>query len=402
MSIASAAELVAGQIARQEYIEVYAHHDADGIASASILCHAMLRAGIRFRLRISARPPVIGTDVPALLCDFGAGAADLPPGTMVVDHHLPQFTGQFHVNPELDGMDGDRELSAAGTAYLVAQHLGDNRDLAGLVMLGIIGDGQELSGTNLEIFNEGVANGIISPGRGMRLTGRDTPEQLYLTLHPYLDGISGEEGLGGDLIDMSTGKDSLEEDVLLSLLVLTAGKSAPLASLKSLYGNRCTLEREVIDDAGTLAAIVDACGKSGHTGLAASLCLRNARAIDDAWEMTRIHRLNVIHAVRAAQPLEGSPHFYEVQDPDVASDAADVLSADIVPGSPIAVLARRGESCHISVRAPHGGSEIGSVVRDLAAACGGTGGGHRWRAGATIPAAGLDRFRKEFGEAVPA
>lgn len=402
MSISSVAELVAGQIARQEYIEVYAHHDADGIASASILCHAMLRAGIRFRLRISSRAPIVSTDTPTLLCDFGAGAADLPPGTMVVDHHIPQFTGEFHVNPELDGIDGDRELSAAGTAYLVAQHLGDNRDLAGLVMLGIIGDSQELKGKNLEIFNEGVANGIISPGRGMRLSGRDTTEQLYLAMNPYLDGISGEEGLGGDLIDMSTGKDGLKQDVLLSLLVLTAGRSAPFASLKSLYGNRCTLEREVIDDAGTLTAIVDACGKSGHTGLAASLCLRDSRAIEDAWEMTRVHRINVIHAVREAKPVEGFPHFYEVQDPNVASDTADVLSADLVPGLPIAVIARRGDTCHISVRAPKGGSEIGTIVRDLATACGGTGGGHRWRAGATIPGSSLDRFRKEFPGAIPA
>ena len=52
MSLETAAETVADQIKRQEFVEVYAHHDADGIAAASILCHAMLRAGIRFRLRV--------------------------------------------------------------------------------------------------------------------------------------------------------------------------------------------------------------------------------------------------------------------------------------------------------------------------------------------------------------
>jgi len=60
------------------------------------------------------------------------------------------------VNPRLDGIDAERELSAAGAAYLVANELGDNRDLAGLVMLGIIGDGQDLAGKNLEIFNEAM------------------------------------------------------------------------------------------------------------------------------------------------------------------------------------------------------------------------------------------------------
>ncbi len=52
MSLETIAETVAEQIRRQEYIELLAHHDADGIAAGSILCHAMLRAGIRFRMRV--------------------------------------------------------------------------------------------------------------------------------------------------------------------------------------------------------------------------------------------------------------------------------------------------------------------------------------------------------------
>ena len=48
MSLDEDAQTVADQIRRQQYIEVYAHHDADGIAAAGILCQAMLRAGIRF------------------------------------------------------------------------------------------------------------------------------------------------------------------------------------------------------------------------------------------------------------------------------------------------------------------------------------------------------------------
>ena len=70
MPLESIAETVADQIRRQEFVEVYAHHDADGIAAGSILCHAMERAGIRFSLRIrhevnpaelkgDARPPAL-------------------------------------------------------------------------------------------------------------------------------------------------------------------------------------------------------------------------------------------------------------------------------------------------------------------------------------------------------
>ena len=50
MSLAETAKTVADQIRRQHYVDVYAHHDADGIAAGAILCQAMLRSGIQFRL----------------------------------------------------------------------------------------------------------------------------------------------------------------------------------------------------------------------------------------------------------------------------------------------------------------------------------------------------------------
>jgi len=43
---------------------------------------------------------------------------------MVVDHHIPEFEGQFHVNPRLQGIDGEAELCAAAVAYLVASRSG--------------------------------------------------------------------------------------------------------------------------------------------------------------------------------------------------------------------------------------------------------------------------------------
>ncbi len=112
---------------------------------------------------------------------------------MVVDHHLPKFEGTFHANPRLAGIDGDRELSGAGMAYIVAQKMGDNRDLSGLVIPGIIGDGQEITGKNLGIFNDGITDGIIVPDRGLTLPGRDMTERWYTAISPYLDGISGGE-----------------------------------------------------------------------------------------------------------------------------------------------------------------------------------------------------------------
>jgi single-stranded DNA-specific DHH superfamily exonuclease len=403
MSLDAAAETVAGQIRRQQYVRVFAHHDADGIAAGAIICHAMLRAGIRFQLRICAEISVadIGSDGAKILCDLGAGIEDLPADTIVIDHHPPRFHGEFHVNPRLADIDGDRELSAAGTAYLVAQKMGDNRDLAGLVMPGIIGDGQEITGPNLGIFNDAVGNGIVVPARGLTLPGRDMTERWYLATSPFLSGISGDEAAVEALIGQAKGENGIRLDTLLSLVVLSAAPQTSVGSLQAVYGDTFHLEREVIEDAHALAAVIDACGKTGHGDIGAALCLRSSHDLLQAWEIARQHRMKIIAAVSAAQPKEGAGAIYEVQDVTLASDVADVLARDKEHAVPVLVYAQAGDSCRISARVTGKmDRDLGIVMHDLAVACGGTGGGHIHRAGATIPCAQVPAFTKGWQEAL--
>jgi len=406
MTLETIAETVAEQIRRQEYIELFAHHDADGIAAGSILSHAMLRAGIRFRMRVrqEVTPADLSGDAGHVLCDLGAGMDNLPGNTMVVDHHLPKFDGEFHANPRLAGVNGDSELSAAGMAYIVAQKLGDNRDLAGLVILGILGDGQELSGKNLEIFNGGIANGIIVPDRGITLPGRDMAERWFMATSPYLDGISGGEQLIADLIeeaqDQAKGENSSRLDVLLSRVVLEAAPGTTTESLLAIYGDTYHLQREVIEDAHALTAVIDACGKAGYGDIGATVCLRSSHYLEQAWEIARQHRVKVIDAVKNARPDEGSIGVYEVQDVTLPSDVADILARDRMNSRLVLVYAHAGSSCRISIRCPAGmTAEIGPVVREIAAACGGNGGGHTRRAGATIPSGKIGVFSRNWQEA---
>jgi len=403
MSLDTVAETVAEQIRRQEFIEVLAHHDADGIAAASILCHAMLRSGIRFRLRV--RQEITAKDLAGddsfLLCDLGAGISDLPHNAIVVDHHLPVFDGEFHANPRLASIDGDRELSAAGTAYIVAQKMGDNRDLAGLVIPGILGDGQEMTGKNLEIFNEAITNGIIVPDRGLTLPGRDITERFYTSISPYLEGVSGNEELISTLINQSAGNDGIRLDNLLSQVVISAAPGTTPSGMSSIYGDTYHLQREVIEDAHALTAVIDACGKAGRGDLGASLCLRSSQDIDRAWEIARKHRVGVIDAIRSAHPAEGTPGVFEVKDATLASDVADVFARDKVNAQPVLVYARDGKFCRISARCPVGiEHELGPLLKTLALSNNGHGGGHNRRAGATIPCDQIGAFTKAWHEAV--
>jgi single-stranded-DNA-specific exonuclease len=396
MSLEEAVSRVALNLERQDFIEVYAHHDADGIAAGSILCTALFRKGISFRLRIQPRisPASLSPETPAVLCDLGSGLEDLPEGVMVIDHHIPRFEGELHVNPRLDGIDADRELSSAGAAYLVASELGDNRDLAGLVMLGIIGDDQELAGKNLEIFNDAMGESVITTGRGCRLTGRDLHERLFCSINPFLPRISGDEMAVADLIETSAREGSLADDTLLSLIVMRISPFVPSGTLAALYGDRYSLDREVIPDAHSFTAVVDACGKCGQGGLAASLCFRCAEGAGEAWNTAQDHRLRVIRSLTAVGGEEKPDGFYEVDEASVASDVADVLVRDTLQDRPVLVAAHENDLCHISARAPDAsGLNLGDIIHEAAVQCGGFGGGHRKRAGATIACARIGEFR---------
>ncbi len=403
MSLEDAAGQIAERLGDLDYIDLYAHNDADGISAGAIIGIALRRAGKGFRMRIVrtiAPGDLVGTGrEPAVLCDIGAGIPDLPGETLVIDHHESRFAGEYQVNPCLEGIDGEKELSGAGTAYLVASALGDNRDLAGLVMPGIIGDRQPLAGENLRIFNDAVAEGVISTKRGLRLSGRDPEEQLLMSINPYFDGVSGDATVVDAIIGESGGPEAIRTGEEVSLVILKTAGCATASALGAIYGDTYGLDREVIPDAHSLTAVIDACGKTGHGGLAASICLRSSESLPEAWEITKQFRLGVIAAIREAIRSGDGP--VRVDGIDLVSDVADALAWDCVREKPIMVYSEDQELCRISARR-HPGSEvdIGDLLHHLASEAGGTGGGHKGRGGATIPKAMFGRFAESWQEAM--
>jgi single-stranded-DNA-specific exonuclease len=404
MPLEADAEQLALHLLAQEFVEIYAHHDADGIAAGAIIATAMHRAGRPFRLRCTPRitPADLTGEAGVLLCDFGASREDLPPHVMVIDHHPPRFDGEFHVNPALAEPSGGGEVPASGAAYMVAQHMGENRDLAGIALVGMIGDNQEWSGANRGILNDGIANGYITTGRGILLPGRDLTEALTLATRPYLDGISGDEAAARKLVEECSPEGKISLDALLSLVVLRAGTSVVAGALESIYGDTYTLEKEAIADLHTLAAVVDACGRAGRGGFAASLLLSRQVPEHEAWEALRSYRAKVIAAIRSAQPLDVDG-WYGVGDASVNGPVADALVLSRGGERPVFVFSPGEGVWHISARCPAGvRMDLEKVVRDLARSCDGDGGGHRCRAGATISARYLDQFRKGLAEAMAA
>ncbi|MBP2132963.1 single-stranded DNA-specific DHH superfamily exonuclease [Methanomicrobium sp. W14] len=395
MSIETVSESIADKITDSDFIRIYGHHDADGIASAAIMCHALKRLGKNFQLTIKDRilPKDVKSDEVSLLCDFGSSLEDLPDETIVIDHHIPCFNGEYHVNPRLFGIDGETELSASGAAYIVANRLGDNRDLSGLALLGVIGDRQKNSGKNLEIISEGIANQFIVPGRGMTLPGRNIEEKLNIATDPYLCGISGDMKSAKDLVKLSAADDKFSYEKLISAIVLKIASKTNHVSMLSLWGDTYELERGAIHDAHSMAAVIESCGLCGRGGLGVSLCLRMTEFVEEGWDVAVKHRLNVISSIKNAHMIDEKVPVFEVSDPAAASCVADSLAFDRLFEKPVFVIVGSGEKYSVSARCPNGVEcNLSEFMKNITEKAGGTGGGHKYRAGGYFDKNGISTF----------
>jgi len=87
---------------------------------------------------------------------------------------------------------------------------------------------------------------------------------------------------------------------------------------------------------------------------------------------------------------------YEISDKRLASDMADTISGcKDIDRSVIVVAGEEDGTSHLSIRVPErgqAGTDLGTLVHTLAAECGGYGGGHTKRAGATIASEHISRF----------
>lgn len=386
MSLEEAAAKIASYLRSKDYVEVYSHHDADGIAAAAILTVALRRADIAFRLRFLPHLNKDDVERPELsvLCDLGASVPDFPESIVIIDHHVPYAAVPFHINPRLEGIDGESELSAAGCAYLVANALGDNRDLAGLVMVGIIGDSQKLSGMNQKIIGDAVGNNLIEVGKGVLLPGRTTKEQIASAVLPYLGNLSGDEETAEKIASlcMNTASDEAYTALLLSEIIVRS--DASYHDLMSIYGESWKLLREAVQDAYAMTAVIDACGKAGRPDLGYAVAAGDMTQTDAAWETANAFRRKIIASAAAAEAV--AENVWLSDSVETASDVADIFVRS--KQMPVVVLARGTEYLKVSARAPADSSvDFEQMMKTSAEKFGGAGGGHKTRAGGELPLA---------------
>ncbi|MDG6928908.1 MAG: DHH family phosphoesterase, partial [Nitrososphaerota archaeon] len=192
-------------------ILMMASPEADGIASAAILCKTVFSMGGIFTARFSRymadrdfeKLSTQGHDL-LVFMEVADGREEelsrLFKGKAVfMGHHQPAEKAERSLNSWSFGFDGSKEVSGSGLAYLVSQSVLPNPNSAAwLAVLGALGDRQDtgakrsLIGLNEMFVQDAVGASQLEFQEDLLLFGREVKplhESVALTSDPYIQGL---------------------------------------------------------------------------------------------------------------------------------------------------------------------------------------------------------------------
>ena len=437
-------------------VAIITHLDADGITSGSIMAMALRRMGARFSLRtvsdlnssVVEKMKADGRDF-YVITDLGGGWAShlrkaLGDKWVIIDHHeiteeeiLTDDGGQI-LNPWKFGIDGGREVSAGGMAYMVASALDfKNRDLSAIAVVSAVADRQDQGdkksffGLNAEILKTAQSLGLVSVDLDIILTGRETRpvhEALAYTLFHYIDGLTWNteacylllKNAGIKLKDDSGHWRALaefsqeEKSTIVEAVAKFVDSSDKRVSdilLDDLIGYVYTLSREdkrsQLRDAREFSTMLNACGRIGKAGVGIAMCMgdRNmalsaGEEIMDMYKMTLRNNISTIFSEKWRLADDGKTTF--VNGDGILEEGMLGAVSTLLSGSPslrgrllfVRTLAKEGTYKFSSRKCLDCKSQanLGVIMRQCSNALNGAGGGHSAAAGCSIPSSALDDF----------
>ncbi len=454
-ALADRAVAAAERLQAADSVLLVSHIDADGLTSAGIGATALERADIPFEVAFSNQldaeeiARIAAADAETVLfTDFGSGqlehivehesAGDFTP--IIADHHQPADADtEYHLNPLLEGIDGGKELSGAGTTYVLARALADcgavpddhaqegNRDLAALAVVGAVGDMQtvdgELVGGNESIAAEGVAAGVLDTAKDLAMYGTQTrplPKLLEYASDVRIPGITNDqqgvhrflEGLDLEVRENGTWRtwaDLTHEErqvVVSGLLKHAVSRGVPPGQVNKLVGTSYTLSREasgtVLRDASEFSTLLNATARYDRADVGLAVCLGDREAaFEEAKGLLRQHRRNLSeglewvteHGVTQETNLQWFHAEDRIRETIVGIVAGMAFGGSGVDRSkPIVGFAYKEDAqdeTKVSARGTASlvrkGLDLSAVMGEAARSVGGDGGGHTVAAGATVP-----------------
>ena len=451
--LSARADLCAARLRAADSVHLVSHIDADGITSAAIMSLSFERAGISYtvefvkklderimnRLLEENHELIVFTDLGSAMPDF---IVDNGMDTIIADHHQPNGrpeniapdskTLPHHMNPHLFGANGGFEISGSGVSYILANALGDNKDLAGLAIVGAIGDMQnrkygKLISLNKEILEQGVEAGVLMNAPDLSLFGKQTRpiyKMLQYSSEPYLPGLTGEEeacirflqnaGVGYDQREGAKLWIELSKEeqvrVISALMKFCQDRGFSTRRIEELIKECYTLlaEKEGAEmrDASEFSTLLNATGRYDKAEIGVRVCMGDREeALAEARTLLAEHRKNLVNGLNfvkenGVKQLEHIQYFYsgqEIKETIVGIIAGMATSLENVDRKkPIIGMADSDDGVKISSRGTQDlirrGMNLSKAMNDVTEAVGGAGGGHDIAAGGTIPPERMDEF----------
>ncbi|HZA61236.1 MAG TPA: DHH family phosphoesterase [Nitrososphaeraceae archaeon] len=451
-------------VENEKEISIISHLDADGIASGSIICSALARLGAKCAVRtVSDMTLNVLEQMRSenhdfyIITDLGAGMANefnqaLDNRWAIIDHHkIPEQgisidDGNNQIlNAWKYGIDGDKEISAGGMAYMVAITLDrKNKNLSPIAIVSALADRQDqgdkksLFGLNSEIVKTAESLRLIRMDLDIMLTGRETRpihEALANTAFPYIEGLTwatescyaliknagikmSKDGRWRVLSEISQD----EKNVILNAIseyVVNLSKSKEVNMIDNLIGYTYTLinedQRSLLRDAREFSTMLNACGRIRKAGVGIGICmgdrnnlLNEGEKILTKYRTTLRNYISSIFTEKWRMIDNGKSVFINGEGL-LAEDMLGAISS-LLSGSPtlggrlvfVRTLTNDG-FYKFSSRKSLGStskSDLGLIMRYCSESVGGSGGGHSLAAGCRIPSTRLEEFLSAVRNAI--
>jgi single-stranded-DNA-specific exonuclease len=450
-------------IENEKEISIISHLDADGIASGSILSSALARLGAKCAVRTVSDITLNVLEQMRyenhdfyIITDLGGGMANefnqaLDSRWAIIDHHqIPEHEISIDDNNQIlnawkYGIDGGKEISAGGMAYMVATTLDrKNKNLSPIAIVSALADRQDqgekksLFGLNSEIVKTAQSLRLISMDLDLMLTGRETRpihEALAYTAFPYIEGLTWATESCYSLVKNAGIKMSKngrwrvlseisqdEKNIILNAIaeyVANSSKNKEVNIIDNLIGYTYTLinedQRSLLRDAREFSTMLNACGRIRKAGVGIGICMGDRKdLLNEGEKIVTKYRTTLRNYISSIfvekwRMIDNGKSVFINGEGLLAEDMLGAISS-LLSGSPtlggrlvfVRTLTNDG-FYKFSSRKSLGStskSDLGLIMRYCSGSVGGSGGGHSSAAGCRIPSARLEEFLSAVRNAI--
>lgn len=393
-------------------IFLISHFDTDGITSVAIMIQALEKLDKRFSVKIvkSLEEQLI-YDLPKnkliLFLDLASGSlnhiekAGLK-DVFIIDHH--EITQKIPkdvtiLNPMLISKE---KISSAGLVYLFCKEIDpENKRLAKLAVLGMIGDIMEESIENLG----GIEEGDIKKKKGILIYPSTRPinRALEYCSQPYIPGVTGNfegvlemlrevgiEPLNGQYKNLIELNDEETKKLVTAIMLRN-----PKTKNKEIIGNIFLLKFfNKLEDARELSAMINACSRLGESSTALRFCMEISGARREAEKIHmkyKQHLFSGLKFVSKIEKIQGKGFVIinagnNIKDTIIGTIASILSKSSLYEeGTIITTMAYYEDKIKVSVRiAGRNGRNVREILDLVIKETGGETGGHEFAAGCVI------------------